>query len=370
MSLRALPLAARLGHAARFILVSLLLGASLLISANAHAAKLGVGKTGSGIVTSSPSGINCGTSCSAGYGNGTNVTLTASAAAGYSFSGWSGACSGTSATCMLSVTGSRSVAATFKQNIYTLTVGKTGSGTVTSSPSGINCGTSCSASYTSGTNVTLIAAAASGYRFSGWSGACSGTNADCTDSMTEARSVTAMFSQNDVNYTLTVSKSGSGTVASSPAGINCGTSCSAVYTSGTNVTLVASAATGYSFSGWSGACSGSSASCTVSMTAARSVSATFSQNVVNYTLSVTTAGSGTVASSPAGINCGTSASCTVSMTAARSVSATFSQTISNTTSPTSDPQCSSSGLAAIDLSGQCRSTTPTMGALEAVASGI
>jgi len=197
VSLRALPLAACLIHAARFILVSLLLGASLLISANAHAARLGVSKTGSGTVTSSPSGINCGTTCRARYASGTNVTLTASATAGYSFSGWSGACSGTSATCMLSVTGSRSVAATFKQNIYTLTVGKTGSGIVTSSPSGINCGTSCSASYASyasGTSVTLTAVAASGYRFSGWGGACSGTGA-CTVSMTAARSVAATFSQ-------------------------------------------------------------------------------------------------------------------------------------------------------------------------------
>jgi uncharacterized repeat protein (TIGR02543 family) len=197
MSLRALPLAARLSHAARFILVFLLLGASLLISANTHAAKLEVSKTGSGTVTSSPSGINCGTSCSASYANGTSVTLTASAATGYSFSGWGGACSGTSVTCRLSITGARRATATFSKNIYyMLTVGKTGSGTVTSSPSGINCGTSCSASYASGTNVTLTASAATGYSFSGWSGACSGTSMGCTVSMTAARSVTATFSQN------------------------------------------------------------------------------------------------------------------------------------------------------------------------------
>jgi uncharacterized repeat protein (TIGR02543 family) len=80
------------------------------------------------------------------------------------------------------------------------------------------------------------------------------------------------------SYTLTVSKTGSGTVASSPSGINCGSSCSASYTSGTNVTLTATAATGYTFSGWSGACAGTSPTCSVSMTVARSVTATFSQN--------------------------------------------------------------------------------------------
>ena len=85
------------------------------------------------------------------------------------------------------------------------------------------------------------------------------------------------------DYTLTVSKSGSGSVASSPSGINCGTTCSASYVSGTSVTLTASPASGYSFSGWSGACSGSNASCTVSMTQARSVSASFTQNVSSST---------------------------------------------------------------------------------------
>jgi uncharacterized repeat protein (TIGR02543 family) len=85
------------------------------------------------------------------------------------------------------------------------------------------------------------------------------------------------------DFALTVSKSGSGSVASSPSGINCGSTCSASYASGTSVTLTASAATGYSFTGWSGACSGTNASCTVSMTQARSVSASFTQNVSSST---------------------------------------------------------------------------------------
>jgi uncharacterized repeat protein (TIGR02543 family) len=203
MSLRALPLAARLGRVAPFILISLLLGTSLLASANAHAAKLTVAKRGSGTVTSAPSGINCGTTCSASYARGTSVTLTATPTSGYSFSGWSGACSGTSAHCTISVTGARRVTATFTQNVvnyYGLTVSKSGSGTVTSAPAGISCGTTCSASYARGTSVTLTATPASGYSFSGWGGACSGTSANCTVSMTAARSVTATFSQNVASY--------------------------------------------------------------------------------------------------------------------------------------------------------------------------
>jgi len=91
-------------------------------------------------------------------------------------------------------------------NNFTLTVTKSGAGggTVTSSPSGIDCGSTCGANYSSGTSVTLSAAAASGSTFAGWSGACSGTGT-CTVSMTAARSVTATFNT-----------SGSGTTCSNP----------------------------------------------------------------------------------------------------------------------------------------------------------
>ncbi len=75
----------------------------------------------------------------------------------------------------------------------------TGSGTVTSSPSGISCtitaGTpsgTCSASYAAGTSVTLTATPAPGHTFTGWSGPCSGTG-PCTVTMTQDRSVTAGF---------------------------------------------------------------------------------------------------------------------------------------------------------------------------------
>ena len=66
-----------------------------------------------------------------------------------------------------------------------------------SNVAGINCGSSCSATYNSGTSVTLTATAGGGYVFSGWSGVCSGTGS-CVVTMTQARSVTAIFSQSGV----------------------------------------------------------------------------------------------------------------------------------------------------------------------------
>ena len=146
-------------------------------------------------------------------------------------------------------------------------------GTVTSNPSGINCGSTCSANYDSGKLVTLTVSANSGYTFTGWSGGgCSGIGT-CTVTMNAATSVTANYA---TAYSLIVSTSDTeaGTVTSSDGIINCGSTCSANFSSGTSVTLTASANSGYSFSGWSGACSGTG-TCIVAITAARSVGATF-----------------------------------------------------------------------------------------------
>jgi len=75
---------------------------------------------------------------------------------------------------------------------YTLSISKTGSGTVTSNPAGIACGNSCTANFASGINVALIATPVSGSRFTGWGGACSGSGA-CTVTMSAARNVTTTF---------------------------------------------------------------------------------------------------------------------------------------------------------------------------------
>jgi hypothetical protein len=67
---------------------------------------------GAGTVTSTPAGIDCGAGCSHAYDYGSSVTLTASAAAGSSFAGWAGACTGM-ASCVIAMTAARSVAASF-----------------------------------------------------------------------------------------------------------------------------------------------------------------------------------------------------------------------------------------------------------------
>lgn len=77
------------------------------------------------------------------------------------------------------------------------------------------------------------------------------------------------------SFTLAVAKTGTGTITSSPSGIVCGATCNNSYADNTNVTLTATPASGYTFPGWSGACAGAATTCVLSMTANRSVSATF-----------------------------------------------------------------------------------------------
>ena len=152
----------------------------------------------------------------------------------------------------------------------------TGSGTVTSSPAGINCPGACSAEFNANTPVTLTATAGSTFTFMGWAGACSGTAA-CSVTLSAASSVTATFAApTNTSFPLTVNLAGagSGTVTSNPAGINCPTTCTAAFAANSAVSLTATPATGFSFGSWGGACSGTG-SCTVTLAAAATVTANF-----------------------------------------------------------------------------------------------
>jgi hypothetical protein len=263
---------------------------------------------GSGTITSNPTGIDCGLTCSASFSYGSSVTLSAAASPGSIFGGWSGGgCSGTGA-CTVIMSSAQSVSAAFNPSglqILTVIKSGTGSGTVTSNPAGIDCGLTCSASFNYGTSVILSAAAGSGSIFGGWSGGgCSGTGA-CTVIMSSAQSVSAAFNPSGLQI-LTVIKSGtgSGTVTSNPAGIDCGSTCSVSFNYGTSVTLSAVASTGSSFSGWSGGGCAGTGTCIISMDTAKSVTATFGLNLYELRVGKSGLGSGTITSSPIGMDCG------------------------------------------------------------------
>ena len=152
---------------------------------------LTVSTNGNGLVTSTDGFISCPGTCSHSYVDNTQVTLNATPASGWAFSGWGGACSGTG-SCQVTMTQNTSVSASFYQLPVTLTVSVAGNGSVTSTDHFINCPGTCTHVYDPGTQVTLNAAAASGWAFSGWTGACSGIGS-CTVTMTQNFFLTAVF---------------------------------------------------------------------------------------------------------------------------------------------------------------------------------
>lgn len=159
--------------------------------------------------------------------------------------------------------------------VPSLTIAKVGSGTVSSTDKVLSCGSKCTSTYALGTVVTLTASPG-GNAFTGWGGACSGTGLSCTVTVNETLTAVATFAP---QFTLSVGRSNPGTVTATPAGndrtLSCGGTCSAKFTQGTAVTLTATPPAGKSFVGWSGACSGTAPTCTVSIGKNTSVQASF-----------------------------------------------------------------------------------------------
>jgi len=148
-------------------------------------------KGGTASVVSNPAGINCPPDCQTPYTTGTNVTLTATPAAGYTFVNWTGDCSGASPTTAVTLSGPMQCVANLSpqvtQSDYVLSVniqGTAGGGTVNAANAAeINCGLDCFQVYPSNSTVTLTATPIDPVRhiFAGWSGGgrCFGTG-PCT----------------------------------------------------------------------------------------------------------------------------------------------------------------------------------------------
>ncbi|MBF0459720.1 MAG: hypothetical protein HQK99_17675, partial [Nitrospirae bacterium] len=248
--------------------------------------------TGSGSVTTSSGTLSWSGNIGTWSGTDTSVALGATADTGSTFTSWSGcdSTSGSQCTVVTSVANSatatpfkvtsrmaasstsaqKNVTVTFTATpTYTITITKagTGSGIVTPSSGTVSCiGNTCTESCTSGTTLTFLPTANSGSTFSGWSGCDSSSSSGCTISCTANKSVISTFTLAPTSYTLTVTKSGtgSGTVTADSGTIAwSGSTGTASYTSGTSVVLTAAAISGSTFASWSGCDSSSGTQCTV-----------------------------------------------------------------------------------------------------------
>ena len=164
---------------------------------NVTADSLTVTRTAGGNVAGAAGKISCGNACATFGVKDSVLSLTASAGNNV-FTGWTGACTGTQLTCSVTLSGQMTVGASFAAQ-YSLSVGRSNSGTVTASPSGndraLNCPGDCSAKFTAGTAVTLTATPPAGKSFVNWAGACSGTSPVCVLTVTGSTSVQAVFSK-------------------------------------------------------------------------------------------------------------------------------------------------------------------------------
>lgn len=251
---------------------------------------LTVTRAGTGIGSVTGIGINCGIDCTESFALGQTVTLTATPAAGSAFAGFSGCNATVGMTCTVTLTSARTVVAafTFIAPRPTLSVIKTGTGTGTVTGTGISCGADCTEQYNLGQTVTLTATPVVGSAFAAWSGCNSVSGLQCTVSMTASRTVAASFVLIP-RPTLTVMRFGTGSGTVTGTGISCGADCTEQYNFGTTVVLSATPTTGSAFGGWSGCNSVAGTQCSVTLTASRTVTATFITSMQMLTGTVTSA---------------------------------------------------------------------------------
>jgi len=178
------------------------------------------------------------------YDTGATPTITATKAANYDFSTWTGTDCGTTSSHIVTMTANMDCKASFTATTYTLTL--------TASPvAGGSVSKTGTSPYASGSTPTITATANSGYVFSSWTGTnCSGVASHPVPAMAANMSCTANFT---AGKTLTLKSSGGGTIYTGDGYINTTTSGSHVYLTGTVVALFYNVASGSGFGGWQGA---------------------------------------------------------------------------------------------------------------------
>ncbi len=261
---------------------------------NANAPRLTVRQAGSltGVVTSVPSGIVCGTLgggvCSGEFARNSLVTLRVDRGSVDEFSAWGPGCETTSGlfgdTCSVRLDADKTIDVFFGDGAppapppHTLNVSLagTGAGSVISTPAGIACGSDCSEVFTTSDQVVTLRADG---EFASWSGCDSVTANRCTVTMNRSRNVTATFVAGAPSiFLLSVQKNGdgSGVVLSSPGGLECGFICIATFQAGAVVTLTANATGGSQALGFTGCDQVTGGNrCTLTMDRSRTVTATF-----------------------------------------------------------------------------------------------
>lgn len=258
--------------------------------------------SGSGLVSSDPSGITCNPDCNLAFPIDSEVTLTASADAGSQFIGFSGGSCGGISACTFTVSNNVTIQAEFQpETTHELSIIKTGDGGgfIASTVSGISCGGNCSSNFAENSEIILVASAGSNSGFIGWSGNCVANGLECIVTLTSDTVIEAQFDSLSHRLETWIIGQGSGVITSNPSGINCPPDCSEDFADDSLVTLNFTADAGTTFIGWGLDCSGTG-DCLLTMSQARDA---FADTDILHNLLVTVDGPGSVSSQPSGISC-------------------------------------------------------------------
>ena len=224
-------------------------------------------------------GNNNANKCVAKLAPGSRLAIAYYPMKGNSFVGWTGACSGTNQMCNVTFDADKALGASFKS--FSLTATAPANGAI--GGAGLNCGSTCKQPLIPGSTASISANPALGYVFGAWGGACASKPNPCSLVMDADKAVSVTF-KSVATRKITATAPSNGSIQGS--GLNCGGTCSAAQTTGNKSQIVAAPATGYHFAAWGGDCANQGQTCTLDMSADRSVSATF-KSVGSSTLTVT-----------------------------------------------------------------------------------
>ena len=272
---------------------------------------------GNGVVMSTnEAGINCEPECERQFLFGSHIILRALPDAGHVFEGWQNCPEPNADTCIVILEEDTAVSANFRPDAdelreITVMVNGTGLGQVIGQlPVQLLCKPDCVTSLLSGTQFQISAVAAQGSIFSGWLGCPQSAGNQCTGTLEDDLTITAMFDNQDLTHPMLdieVLGEGTGFVVSRPEGVNCPGDCSAAFEPNTFVQIHAIADPGSVFQGWDNCVAPDGNQCTLESVQDTLIAAMFEMqepNMVPLTIVLDGDGFGQVTSNDQNINCG------------------------------------------------------------------